>query len=121
MAFLETVPTAKGLENHAFRMPVQWVNRPHLDFRGFSGTVAAGMIEVGEDIRILPSGSIAKVQDIILFDQHLPKAHAGQAVTITLDKEVDASRGDMLVAAQAPCERTDHQHQTHYKCEHLRT
>ncbi|MGY8861580.1 MAG: sulfate adenylyltransferase subunit CysN [Pseudomonadales bacterium] len=107
MAFLETVPTAKGLENHAFRMPVQWVNRPHLDFRGFSGTVAAGMIEVGEDIRILPSGSIAKVQDIILFDQHLPKAHAGQAVTITLDKEVDASRGDMLVAAQAPCEVSD--------------
>jgi bifunctional enzyme CysN/CysC len=107
MAFLETVPTAKGLENHAFRMPVQWVNRPHLDFRGFSGTVAAGMIEVGEEIRILPSGSIAKVQDIILFDQHLPKAHAGQAVTITLDKEVDASRGDMLVAAQAPCEVSD--------------
>ena len=107
MAFLETVPTAKGLENHAFRMPVQWVNRPHLDFRGFSGTVAAGMIEVGEDIRILPSGSIAKVQDIILFDQHLPNANAGQAVTITLDKEVDASRGDMLVAAQAPCEVSD--------------
>lgn len=107
MAFLETVPTAMGLEDHAFRMPVQWVNRPHLDFRGFSGTVAAGIIEVGEEIRILPSGSIAKVQDIILFDQHLPKARAGQAVTITLDKEVDASRGDMLVAAQAPCEVSD--------------
>jgi len=107
MAFLETVPRAKGLEQHAFRMPVQWVNRPHLDFRGFSGTIAAGAIEPGDEIRILPSGATAKVQDIILFEHELPRAHAGQAVTITLDREVDASRGDMLVAAQAPCEVSD--------------
>jgi bifunctional enzyme CysN/CysC len=107
MAFLETVPRAKGLEQHAFRMPVQWVNRPHLDFRGFSGTIAAGTIEPGDEIRILPSGATAKVQDIILFEHELPRAHAGQAVTITLDREVDASRGDMLVAAQAPCEVSD--------------
>ena len=107
MAFLETVPRTKGLEQHAFRMPVQWVNRPHLDFRGFSGTIAAGTIEPGDEIRILPSGATAKVQDIILFQHELPRAHAGQAVTITLDREVDASRGDMLVAAQAPCEVSD--------------
>ena len=107
LAFLETVPTSKGLEQHSFRMPVQWVNRPHLDFRGFSGTVAAGSIKPGDDIRILPSGSIAKIKDIILFEHPLPKAHASQAVTITLDREVDASRGDMLVAAQAPCEVAD--------------
>ena len=107
LAFLETVPTTQGLEQHAFRMPVQWVNRPHLDFRGFSGTVAAGVIKPGDEIRILPSGSIAKVKDIILFEHQLPRAHSGQAVTITLDREVDASRGDMLVAAQAPCEVSD--------------
>ncbi|MDC9720269.1 MAG: sulfate adenylyltransferase subunit CysN [Gammaproteobacteria bacterium] len=107
MAFLETVPTSKGLEEHAFRMPVQWVNRPHLDFRGFSGTVAAGVIAPGDEIRILPAGSIAKVKDIVLFDQNLLKARASQAVTITLDREVDASRGDMLVAAQSPCEVSD--------------
>jgi len=107
MAFLETVSTAKSLEQHAFRMPVQWVNRPHLDFRGFSGTIAAGVIVSGDEIRILPAGSIAKVKDIVLFDQHLPKARASQAVTITLDREVDASRGDMLVAAQDPCQVSD--------------
>ena len=107
LAFLETVRTTQGLEQHPFRMPVQWVNRPHLDFRGFSGTVAAGVIKPGDEIRILPSGSTAKVKDIILFEQPLPRAHAGQAVTITLDREVDASRGDMLVAAQAPCEVSD--------------
>lgn len=107
MAFLETVPRTKGLEQHAFRMPVQWVNRPHLDFRGFSGTIAAGTIEPGDEIRILPSGATAKVQDIILFEHELPRGHAGQAVTLTLDREVDASRGDMLVAAQAPCEVSD--------------
>jgi len=107
MAFLETVPTAKGLEQHAFRMPVQWVNRPHLDFRGFSGTIAAGVIAPEDEIRILPAGSIAKVKDIVLFDQHLPNARASQAVTITLDREVDASRGDMLVAAQDPCQVSD--------------
>jgi bifunctional enzyme CysN/CysC len=107
MAFLETVPTAKGLEQHAFRMPVQWVNRPHLDFRGFSGTIAAGVIAPGDEIRILPAGSIAKVKDIVLFDQNLPNARASQAVTITLDRDVDASRGDMLVAAQDPCQVSD--------------
>ena len=107
LAFLETVRTTQGLEQHPFRMPVQWVNRPHLDFRGFSGTVAAGVIKPGDEIRILPSGSTAKVKDIILFEHPLPRAHAGQAVTITLDREVDASRGDMLVAAQAPCEVSD--------------
>lgn len=107
MAFLETVPTTNDLEQHAFRMPVQWVNRPHLDFRGFSGTIASGVIAPGDEIRILPAGSVAKVKDIVLFDQQLPNARASQAVTITLDREVDASRGDMLVAAQDPCQVSD--------------
>ena len=83
LAFLETVPTSKGLEQHSFRMPVQWVNRPHLDFRGFSGTVAAGSIKPGDDIRILPSGSIAKVKDIassyskvmVIFDSNHTHEH----------------------------------------------
>jgi len=107
LAFLETVPTSKSLKDHAFRMPVQWVNRPHLDFRGFSGTIAAGTINPGDEIKVLPSGSVAKVKDIVLFDQNLASACAEQAVTLTLDREIDASRGDMLVAAQAPCEVSD--------------
>jgi len=107
LAFLETVPTIQKLDEHAFRMPVQWVNHPHLDFHGFSGTVAAGAVELGNEIRILPSGSIAKIKDIILFEHQLPKAFTGQAVTITLDREVDVSRGDMLVAAQTPCQVSD--------------
>ena len=107
MAMLETAPIADLAHDYSLRFPVQWVNRPHLDFRGFAGTLAAGTVRPGDQVRILPSGATAKVKEIILFDQTLDQAQCGQAVTLTLDKEVDASRGDMIVSAQDPCEVSD--------------
>jgi bifunctional enzyme CysN/CysC len=86
---------------------VQWVNRPNLDFRGFSGTIEAGTAKVGQSIRVLPSGATAQIQEIVLFEEQLESAETAQAVTLTLDKEIDASRGDVIVAADAPCEVSD--------------
>ena len=107
LGFLETVAIRKRLHNHSFRFPVQWVNRPNADFRGFSGTVIAGDIEIGQEVRALPSGQLAQVKDIVLFEQSLPRAVTDQAVTITLDKEIDLSRGDLLVTSESPCEVSD--------------
>ncbi len=107
MAMLETAPITDLASDHGLRFPVQWVNRPHLDFRGFSGTVAAGTVKPGDEIRVLPSGATAKVDEIVLFEEKLQQAQCGQAVTITLDKEIDASRGDMIVSAKDPCEVSD--------------
>jgi bifunctional enzyme CysN/CysC len=86
---------------------VQWVNRPNLNFRGFSGTVEAGTATVGQTVRVLPSGAIASIKDILLFEDHLQSAEADQAVTLILDQEIDASRGNVIVAADAPCEVSD--------------
>ena len=107
MAMLETTPIPSLAHAHGLRFPVQWVNRPHLDFRGFAGTLAAGTVQPGDEVRVLPSGAAAKVEDIILFEQKLEQAQCGQAVTLTLDKEIDASRGDMIVSAKDPCEVSD--------------
>jgi len=107
LGFLETVDPRLTRINQPLRFPVQWVNRPNLDFRGFSGTVESGVVEVGQSIRVLPSGATANIKDIILFEDHLDKAEAGQAVTLTLDIEIDASRGDVIVASDAPCEVAD--------------
>ncbi len=107
MGFLETVDTQSQKTDHALRFPVQWVNRPHLNFRGFSGMVEAGQVQQGQDVRILPSGERAKIEDIILFKDNLRKAEAGQSVTVTLDRDIDISRGDVIVAADAPCEVSD--------------
>ncbi|MEE4300354.1 MAG: sulfate adenylyltransferase subunit CysN [Pseudomonadales bacterium] len=107
MAWLETVEPRGARDGHDFRFPVQWVNRPSLDFRGYAGTVAAGRVAVGDEIRVLPSGHTAKVESILLYREQLAAAAAGQAVTITLDRELDCSRGDVLVAAKAPCEVAD--------------
>ena len=107
MGFLETVDPRATRINHALRFPVQWVNRPNLDFRGFSGTIEAGTAKVGQSIRVLPSGATAQIQEIVLFEEQLESAETGQAVTLTLDKEIDASRGDVIVAADAPCEVSD--------------
>ncbi|HCH23431.1 MAG TPA: adenylyl-sulfate kinase [Oceanospirillaceae bacterium] len=107
MAMLETAPIPDLASDYGLRFPVQWVNRPHLDFRGFSGTLAAGTVKPGDEIRVLPSGATAKVDEIVLFEEKLQQAQCGQAVTITLDKEIDASRGDMIVSAQDPCEVSD--------------
>jgi bifunctional enzyme CysN/CysC len=107
LGYLETVDARSNKTAHPLRFPVQWVNRPNLDFRGFSGTLEAGEIRKGEAVRILPSGETANVKDIVLFKRSLDRAEAGQSVTITLDREVDASRGDVIVPADAPCEVSD--------------
>ena len=90
-----------------FRMPVQWVNRPNLDFRGFSGKIAAGTIKPGDEVRILPSGKTSHVDRIVTYDGDLDSAIAGQSITLTLKDEVDCSRGQVITAASAPLEVAD--------------
>ena len=107
LGFLETVDIREGLNQHAFRFPVQWVNRPHADFRGFSGTVVAGSIRPGDEIRALPSGQIASIDRIVLSTNDLDQAVTDQAVTLTLDREIDLSRGDLIVSAESHCEVSD--------------
>ncbi|RXD06846.1 sulfate adenylyltransferase subunit CysN [Sphingomonas sp. UV9] len=91
----------------AFRMPVQWVNRPNLDFRGFSGLVASGSIAPGDPVRILPGGRTSTIARVVAFGGDLEKAVAGQSVTLTLADEIDCSRGDVIVAAESPPEAAD--------------
>ncbi len=83
-------------------MPVQWVNRPNLDFRGFAGIVVGGGVRVGDAIRVLPSGRLSRVARILVGDVDVPAAAAGQSITVTLSDEVDVSRGDVLASADAP-------------------
>jgi sulfate adenylyltransferase subunit 1 len=96
MAILETVKINRDVKRDSFRLPVQYVNRPNLDFRGFSGTIAAGVVKPGDEVVALPSGKKSKVAEIVTYDGNLESAKAGQAVTITLEDEIDISRGDML-------------------------
>ncbi|MEO5868209.1 MAG: sulfate adenylyltransferase subunit CysN [Sphingomonas sp.] len=91
----------------SFRLPVQWVNRPDLDFRGFAGLVAGGSVRPGDAVRVLPSGRMTHVARIVTMDGDLPKAVAGQSVTLTLADEVDCSRGDVIAAAGDPPEVSD--------------
>ena len=111
MQHLETVDLGpafgKAAEPAPFRMPVQWVNRPHLDFRGFSGLIAAGTVRPGDAVRVLPSGRASTVRRIVTFDGDLGEATAGQSVTLTLADEVDCSRGDVLATAAAPPQVAD--------------
>ena len=90
-----------------FRMAVQWVNRPNLDFRGFSGLISSGKIKPGDAIRVLPSGKTSTVSRIVTMDGDLDQAVAGQSVTICLTDEIDCSRGDVIAAAQSPVEVSD--------------
>ena len=107
LGFLEMVEVRQSQLNHPFRFPVQWVNRGNSDFRGYAGTVVSGSIAKGQQLRVLPSGEIATVAEIVLYRDRLDKAVADQAVTITLDRDVDVSRGDVLVATDTPCEVSD--------------
>ncbi|WP_426012046.1 sulfate adenylyltransferase subunit CysN [Caulobacter sp. DWR2-3-1b2] len=102
MDWLEGVEVEDDLRSQAFRMPVQWVNRPNLDFRGFSGQIAAGTVKPGDKVKSLPSGRESTVARIVTLPDDLPQAFAGQSVTITLADEIDVSRGDILVAADDP-------------------
>jgi bifunctional enzyme CysN/CysC len=99
---LESVEVGSGLAARPFRLPVQWVNRPHADFRGFAGQIVSGMLRRGGRIRVLPSGREAQVARIVTADGDLEAAVAGQSVTVTLDAETDVSRGDVLAAADSP-------------------
>jgi bifunctional enzyme CysN/CysC len=90
-----------------FRMPVQWVNRPNLDFRGFAGLISEGTIAPGDAVRILPSGKTTRVERIVTLDGDLDIAVAGQSVTLTLTDEVDCSRGDVIAAADSPPQAAD--------------
>jgi bifunctional enzyme CysN/CysC len=90
-----------------FRMPVQWVNRPNLDFRGYSGLIAAGTIRPGDSVRVVPSGSVSKVKRLVTFDGDLAEGRSGQSITICLEDEVDCSRGDVLAAANEPPQVAD--------------
>jgi bifunctional enzyme CysN/CysC len=95
---LETVEVASDLAERPFRMPVQWVNRPNQNFRGYSGTIASGVVRPGDRIVVLPSGRTSTVERIVTHDGDLPEAAAGRAVTLTLADEIDASRGDIIAA-----------------------
>ena len=105
MEHLETVAVDRGQTDKPFRMPVQWVNRPNLDFRGFSGTIASGTLSVGDKIAVPSSGQTSVVDRIVTMDGDLDQAHDGQAVTVTLKDEIDISRGDLLAD---PLDRPDH-------------
>ncbi len=106
MSYLETVAVNPPVDKR-FVLPVQWANRPHAEFRGLSGTVASGRIAQGSAIRVTASGQTANVKRIATFDGDLAEAKAGDAITVVLDKELDASRGDILSSADAPLETTD--------------
>ncbi|WP_120996894.1 sulfate adenylyltransferase subunit CysN [Stutzerimonas urumqiensis] len=99
MEILETVQIAGDRNYDDMRFPVQYVNRPNLNFRGFAGTLASGIVHKGDDVIALPSGKSSKVKSIVTFDGELEQAGPGQAVTLTLEDEIDVSRGDMLVHA----------------------
>lgn len=90
-----------------FRLPVQWVNRPNLDFRGFAGQIASGAVCVGDDVRILPSGKTSTVSRIVTLDGALDEAVAGQSVTLCLADEVDCSRGDVIAISESPPQAAD--------------
>ena len=102
MHHLETVDVDDVQHEGSFRMPVQWVNRPNLDFRGFSGTIVGGTVRPGDIVRVVPSGRESSVARIVTADGDLNEAVAGQAVTITLADEIDISRGDVIAAASDP-------------------
>ena len=107
MAYLDTVKIDTADAAGHFRLPVQWVNRPNLDFRGFCGRIAEGAIRPGDSVRVLPSGVKTRVKTIIAGFKEVALAQSGEAITLTLTDEVDVSRGDVLVAGEVPLEVAD--------------
>lgn len=107
MEYLETVPVDDARLSAPFRMPVQWVNRPNLDFRGFSGQVASGSIKPGDKVKTLPSAKETTIERIVVHGGDLDEAVAGQSVTLTFTDEVDTSRGDVICVADDPAEVAD--------------
>lgn len=108
LGFLETVEVDDArLQGKPFRLPVQWVNRPNLDFRGFSGTIASGVIRPNDEIRVLPSGQTTRVGRIVTFDGDLDQAVVGQSITLTTTEEIDISRGDVITTLDSPPQVAD--------------
>ena len=107
MEYLEEVEVAATSQSRAFRMPVQWVNRPNREFRGFAGLIGSGCISTGDKIRVLPSGTESQIDRIVTYDGDLEVAGAGRSVTLTLTDEIDISRGDIIASADVPCSSAD--------------
>ena len=107
MEYLETVEVAAQSQSRPLRMPVQWVNRPNREFRGFTGLIGSGCVSVGDRIRVLPSGTESTVSRIVTYDGDLELAGAGRSVTLTLADEIDISRGDIIASADSPCSSAD--------------
>jgi sulfate adenylyltransferase large subunit len=104
---LEQVDTARRADRRGFRMPVQWVSRPHADFRGYSGMIAGGEARAGMAVQILPAGRVTHIARIATFDGDLARAGAGRSVTLTFADQIDASRGDVVVGLDEPPATTD--------------
>ena len=102
MDYLETVEIIGDNNSNPFRMPVQWVNRPNLDFRGYCGMIASGKIKPGDEIRVLPGGQQSTIKSIFFNNNELKIATSGKSVTITLSDEIDVSRGNVIVSAKNP-------------------
>jgi bifunctional enzyme CysN/CysC len=107
LQWLEDVEAENRDAQQPFAMPVQWVNRPNLDFRGFSGRIASGTVKPGDGVRISPSGVASRVKEIAVWGGAKAAATAGESVTLVLEDEVDASRGDVIAAASHPVESAD--------------
>ncbi|MEG1655745.1 MAG: GTP-binding protein, partial [Hafnia sp.] len=101
LEILETVDVVHDAEQQPLRFPVQYVNRPNLDFRGYAGTLSAGVLSLGQSVKVLPSGVTSRVARIVTFDGDLQSAIPGEAITLVLEDEIDISRGDLIVAADA--------------------
>ncbi|WP_018996347.1 sulfate adenylyltransferase subunit CysN [Hirschia maritima] len=108
LSHLEEAPVSdSSMVDRGFRMSVQWVNRPNLDFRGFSGIVTSGTVRPGDAIRVLPSGKTSTVKSIVTMDGDLDMARVGQSITLTFEDEIDCSRGDIIATSDAPPEVAD--------------
>jgi bifunctional enzyme CysN/CysC len=107
LEWLEGVEVGDDAAAQPFRMPVQWVNRPNPEFRGYAGLIAAGSVAPGDRVRVLPAGRESRVARIVAMPDDLAEAAAGQSVTLTLEDEIDVSRGDVIAAAEAPPEVAD--------------
>ena len=107
MEYLENIEVRNQRKQASFRMPVQWVNRPNSNFRGFSGLIASGETRIGDKVRLHPGGKESSIASIVTWDGELQQASAGQSVTITLNDEIDVSRGDTIAVSTDPCAESD--------------
>jgi bifunctional enzyme CysN/CysC len=107
LPYLEEVDVTRGVPDVKFRMPVQFVNRPTHDFRGYCGRIASGAVKVGDQVRVVPGGREAIIKSIVAWQAELPSAALGDSITLCLDREIDISRGNVIVAANDPVELSD--------------